>query len=221
MTVKFNQYWSVDFDKTKDYEKYIIRKYIPGMNKLGIHIVAGWTVLVGGSNDIFLEGISNDLDQLENALRDKQYRELNAELQNYVRNYRTKVLVETGKKDDYSKDVKANTVKFNQAWNIISKTKNQYEDYVIKTFYPCLEELGIRVASEWEVFIGEGPHILCEGRAQDIDTTTLISNLRSEKFQKAKHGLRQFIENYESRIFIFHIQKIIGYKSASYEMISY
>jgi hypothetical protein len=33
---------------------------------------------------------------------------------------KTKVLVGTGKKDDYSKDVKANTVKFNQAWNIIS-----------------------------------------------------------------------------------------------------
>ncbi|MBT8331308.1 MAG: hypothetical protein KJP06_03165 [Deltaproteobacteria bacterium] len=221
MPVKFNQYWSVDFDKNEDYEKYIIRKFIPGMNKLGIHIVAGWTVLVGGNNELFLEGISNDLDQLENALRDKKYRELNADLQNYVRNYKTKVLVDTGKKDDYSKDVKANTVKFNQAWNIISKTKDQYEEYVIQTFYPCLEELGIKVASEWEVFIGEGPHILCEGRAQDIDTTTLISNLRSEKFQKAKHGLMQFIESYESRIFIFHIQKIIGYKSASYEMVSF
>ncbi len=221
MPVKFNQYWSVDFDKTEDYEKYIIRKFIPGMNKLGLHIVAGWTVLVGGKSELFLEGISTDLDKLENALRDKKYRELNADLQNYVRNYRTKVLVGTGKKDDYSKDVKANTVKFNQAWNIISKTKDQYEDYVIQTYYPCLEELGIKVAGEWEVFIGEGPHILCEGRAQDTDTTTLISNLRSEKFQKAKHGLRQFIENYESRIFIFHIQKIIGYKSASYEMISF
>ena len=62
---------------------------------------------------------------------------------------------------------------------------------------------------------------MCEGRAQDVDTNTVIGNLRSEKFQKAKHGLRQFIENYESRIFIFHIQKIVGYKSASYEMISY
>ena len=221
MPVKFNQYWSVDFDKTKDYEKFIIRKFIPGMNKLGLHIVAGWTVLVGGNSDIFLEGVSNDLDQLENALRDKQYRQLIDDLQNYVRNYKTKVLVGTGKKDDYSKDVKANTIKFNQAWNIISKTKDQYEKYVTQTFYPCLESLGIKVAGEWEVFIGEGPHITCEGRAQDTDTTTLISNLRSEKFLKAKHGLRQFIENYQSRIFIFHIQKIVGYKSASYEMISF
>ena len=221
MPVKFNQYWSVDYDKTKDYQKFIIRKFIPGMNKLGIHIVAGWTVLIGGYSDIFLEGISPDLHHLEKALRDKKYRELNQGLLNYVRHYKTKVLVGTGKKDDYSKDVKANTVKFNQSWDIISKTKDEYKEYVIHTYYPCLEELGIRVASEWEVFIGEGPHILCEGRAQAIDTSTLISNLRSDKFLKAKHGLRQFIENYQSRIFIFHIQKIVGYKSASYKMISF
>jgi len=221
MTVKFNQYWSVDFDKTQDYEKFIIRKFIPGMNKLGIHIVAGWTVLVGAYPSIFLEGISNDLELLERALRDKKYKELNDDLQNYVRNYKTRVLVSTGKKNDYSKDVQANTIKFNQVWNVISKTKDQYEKYVTQNFYPSLEELGVQVAGEWEVLIGAGPRIVCEGRAQDVDTNTLVSNLRSEKFQKAKRGLRQFIENYESRIFIFHIQKIIGYKSASYEVIAY
>jgi hypothetical protein len=48
----------------------------------------------------------------------------------------------------------------------------------------------------------------------------LISNLQSSKFQKAKQGLKQFVENYESRILTFHIQKVLGYKSASYELIS-
>ena len=220
MTVKFNQYWSVDFDKAKEYRKFIINKYIPGVNKLGIHVVAGWAVLVGGQTDLFLEGITTDLEHLERALRDKKYKELNDDLQNYVRNYKTRVLVETGKKDDYSKDVKANTIKFNQSWNIVSKTKKQYEDYVLQTFYPCLEELGVSVAGEWEVLIGAGPRILCEGRAVDVNTNTLINNLRSKKFQKAKRGLWQFIENYESRIFIFHIQKVVGYKSAAYKMIS-
>jgi len=219
MPVKFNQYWSVDFEKIGEYEKFIIRKFIPGMNKLGIHVVAGWTTLIGRYSDIFLEGISNDLEHLEKALRDKKYRELNDDLQNYIRNYKTKVLVGTGKKDDYSKEVKANTIKFNQAWDVISKTKDQYEKYVLETFYPCLEDQGVKVASEWEVFIGDGPRILCEGRAQDVDTYTLISNLRSQKFQRAKHGLRQFIENYESRILVFHIIKKLGYKSASYELI--
>jgi hypothetical protein len=220
MPVKFNQYWSVDYDKTADYEKFITRKYIPGMNKLGIHVVAGWTVLIGGYSDIILEGVSNDLELLEKALRDKNYRALNDDLLNFVRNYKTKVLVSTGKKDDYSKDVKANTVKFSQMWDVISKTKHEYEEYVVQSYYPCLEELGIKVAREWEVLIGDGPRIVCEGRAQDIDSNTLIHNLRSKKFQKAKHGLKQFIEKYESRILIFHIQKVVGYKSASYQIIT-
>ena len=90
-------------------------------------------MLVGGYTDYFLEGISNDLEHLEKALRNKKYRELNDDLQSHVRNYKTRVLVGTGKKDDYSKDVKANTIKFNQTWNVVSKTKNQYEDYVMKT----------------------------------------------------------------------------------------
>ena len=145
MTVKFNQYWSVYFDKIKDYEKFMIKKYIPGMNKLGIHVVAGWSVLVGGSGDLFLEGVTNDLEHLEKGLRSPKYKELNHELQNFIHSYKTRVLVSTGREDHYSKDVMANTIKFNQVWNVISKTKEAYEEYVVETFYPCLEELGIRV----------------------------------------------------------------------------
>ena len=58
--------------------------------------------------------------------------------------YKTKVLVKAGKKDEYSKDIKKNTVKFSQTWDVISKNKDLYEKYVSDTFYPCLEELGIK-----------------------------------------------------------------------------
>ena len=145
---------------------------------------------------------------------------MNDELQDYVKKYKTKVLISTGTKEDYSRDIKKDTVKYSQTWDVISKYKVQYANYVADTFYPCLEELGIKVAREWEVLIGDGPHLLCEGRAQDIDSTTLINNLRSKKFQHAKQGLKQYIENYESRILIFHIQKKLGYKSSSYELIT-
>jgi hypothetical protein len=218
MPIKFNQYYGIEYDKTEEYEKFIIRKYIPGINKLGIHVVAGWTVLIGGYSDIILEGICNDLEVLEKALRDKKFRQLNDKLQDYVMNYKTKVLVSTGTKESYSKDIKKDTVKFSQTWDIISGKKDQYEEYVIQTYYPCLDELGINVAREWEVLIGDGPRIVCEGRAQDIDSTTLIYNLRSDKFQKAKQGLKQFIYHYDSRILIFHIQKILGYRSISYDL---
>ena len=218
MTVKLNHYWTIIHGKKREYDKFIIKKFIPTINQLGMHTVAGWSVLVGAYSEIIFESVSNDLDLLEKALRDKKFKVIKADLLNYVKGYKTKVLVETGKKDSYSTDIRQDTVKFNQMWDIISDKKTDYGRYTIDEFYPALEELGISVAREWEVLIGEGPSVICEGRATDIDN--LIRNLQSDKFRHAKRRLKEYVENYESRILTFHIQKIKGYKSASYNIIS-
>jgi hypothetical protein len=218
MPVKFNHYWTVNQEKSKEYEKFVLRKFINGLNKLGTHVVAGWSVLIGGYSEIIFETIADDLHQLEKALRNTKYKDLTAELQNYVINYKTKVLTSTGQKEAYTTKIEKNTVKFTQMWDVITSKKDDYKSYVTGSFYPCMERLGISVASEWEVLIGEGPRIICEGRAHEINTVTLVSNLQSEEFLKARQGLKKFVEKYESRILIFHIRKIKGYKTASYEM---
>lgn len=216
MTVKLNQYWTVNPIKTEEYNKFVLKKFIPGLNQLGLHTVAVWSVLVGAYSEIMFESVTSDLDLLEQAMKKKKYKELKADLLNYVNRYKTKVLVKTGKKDSYSTDIRADTVKFNQMWDLVGD-KKEYGRFVINEFYPLLEELGITVAREWEVFIGDGPSIICEGRAKDIKN--LIGNLQSDKFQEAKQKLKQFVENYESRILTFHIQKVKGYKSASYRVV--
>ena len=217
MTVKLNQYWTVIPGKTEEYHKFILKKFIPGVNQLGLHTVAVWSVLVGAYSEIMFESVTSDLDMLEKALKNKKYKELKADLLNYVKKYKSKVLVKTGKKDSYSSDIREDTVKFNQMWDLYGD-KKEYGHYVMNEFYPLLEELGISVAREWEVLIGDGPSILCEGRAKDINN--LIGNLQSKKFQEAKQKLKEFVENYESRILTFHIQKVKGYKSASYHVVS-
>jgi hypothetical protein len=218
MTVKLNQYWTVLPGKTEEYNKFILKKFIPGVNQLDLHTVAVWSVLVGAYSEIMFESVTSDLELLEKALQNKKYKELKADLLNYVKKYKSKVLVKTGKKDSYSSDIREDTVKFNQMWDLIGD-KKEYGRFVIKEFYPLLEELGISVAREWEVLIGDGPSILCEGRAKDINN--LIGNLQSKRFQEAKQKLKEFVENYESRILIFHIQKVKGYKSASYQLVSH
>jgi len=218
MPVKFDQYWTVDPEKVNEYEKFIISKFIPGINRLGIHTVACWTVLIGAYSEIIFEGVSNDLELLEKALRDKKYKELTVGLQKYIKQYKNKVLVSTGKKEAYSTDIKEDTVKFNQMWDVISSKKDDYETYVTEQFYPKLEELGIYVAGEWEVLIGDGPRIICEGRANQVQT--LVSNLQSKAFRKMRQELKQYVENYQSRVLTFHIHKVLGYKSASYNLIT-
>ncbi len=216
MTVKLNQYWTVIPAKTEEYNKFVLKKFIPGVNKLGLHTVAVWSVLVGAYSEIMFESVTSDLDLLEQAMKNKKYKELKSDLLNYVKKYKTKVLVKTGKKDSYSSDIREDTVKFNQMWDLVGD-KKEYGRFVIDEFYPLLEELGVTVAREWEVFIGDGPSIICEGRAKDINN--LIGNLQSDKFQDAKQKLKQFVENYESRLLTFHIQKVKGYKSASYRVV--
>ncbi len=218
MTVKFNQYWRIDPEKAQEYEKYILTKFIPEVNRLGVHVVAGWMVLVGGYSEILCEGVTADLHLLETALTHPKYKELNGELQDFTKSYKTKVLVSSGRKEAYSKDIKTSTIKFTQSWDVISKRSGGYEKFTTESFYPCLEELGIKVAGEWEVIIGDGPRIICEGRAEE--THRLLENLQSTKFQKAKKEMKQFVENYESRILTFHFRKVEGYKSLSYQLVA-
>lgn len=218
MPVKFNHYWSVIQGKNKEYHKFITNDFIPQLNKLNMHVVAGWTVLIGGYSEIIFETVCNDLELLENALKDVRYKEIKADLLNYVKKYKTKVLVPAGQKDAYTIEMDPNTVKFTQIWDVVSDKKKEYDQFTIEEFYPAVEQLGISIAREWEVLIGEGPGIICEGRVNDV--SALIKNLKSQSFIDAKKKLKRYVENYESRILSFHIQKVKGYKTASYEIVS-
>lgn len=217
MPVKFDQYWTIVAEREKEYRKFIIKEFIPGINRLGIHTVAGWTVLIGSYAEILFEGVANDLNLIEKALIDKKYRDLKDNLLNYVKDYKTKILVPTGRKNAYSADVKENTVKFSQMWDIRFDKIKDYERFVGEKFYPTMEELDIYVAGEWDVLIGDGPHTICEGRTENIDK--LVHNLQSKKFLDVRTKLNKYIENYSSRFLTFHIQKVRGYKTESYNLI--
>ncbi len=217
MSVKLNHYWSVIPGMNDEYVKFITSKFIPGVNELGLHTVAVWSVLIGAYSEIVFENAGADLDIIEKALKDKRYKALKRELFKFVKQYKTKVLVNSGKVDSYTMDIRKDTIKFNQMWDIRSNKKEEYEQFVIYKYFPTLKEVGVSVAGEWEVLIGDGPGIICEGRVSDIDN--LIRNLQSKTFQRAKFQLKQIVENYRSRILTFHVQKIKGYKSASYEVV--
>ena len=217
MPVKFNQYWTIISERREEYGNFIIKEFIPGINSLGIHVVAGWSVLVGSYSEMLVESMSNDLELIEKALKNPKFKELQDNLLTYVKAYKTKVLVPAGSKDSYTTDIKEDTIKFNQMWDVISKTKDEYENYVLNEYYPLLEESNIAVAGEWQVLIGDGPHIICEGRVRD--TEKLIKTIQSKKFRRARRKLKGFVENFECRILSFHIQKVKGYKSSSYHML--
>ncbi len=204
MAVKLNQYWSIIPGKYDEYEKFLISEFIPGVNRLGLQTVAAWSVLIGAYSEIILENASDDLEMIEKTLKNSEYKSLKRNLLKVVKNYHTKVLLDTGRTESYTKHIEDGTIKFNQMWDVQNQKKDDYEKFLKDEFFPILEQLGVSVAGEWEILIGDGPGIICEGRVTDL--TSLISNLQSKKFQTAKRELKQRIENYRSRILTLHVK---------------
>jgi len=165
MSVKLNHYWSIIPGMNEAYLKFILKKFIPGVNNLGLHTVAVWSVLIGSISEIIFENASGDLEIIEKALNHKQYKDLKREMFKYVRSYKTKVLVSTGKIDSYSMDIRKDTIKFNQMWDVQPHKKKEYDEFVLNEYYPLLKELGISVAGEWETLIGDGPKTVPRNRS--------------------------------------------------------
>ncbi|MFU8769388.1 MAG: hypothetical protein ACNA7H_06585 [Desulfotignum sp.] len=220
MAVKLMHYYTIIPSQNEAYKEFIIQKFIPEINRLGLHTVAGWSVLVGSYSEVILETASSDLDQLETALKSEEYRHLKSDLLNYIKKYKTKVLTPLKKGRNYSIDFVENAIKFNQVWDVITRKEDDYQRYtqfMFEEFYPVLEEIGVHIAGEWEVLIGEGPRTICEGRVMDV--CSLINALEGTKFRQAKEKLKTYVENYESRILSFHIKRQKHDQSETYHII--
>ncbi len=93
MAVKLMHYWTIIPSSKEAYADFIIKKFIPGVNRLGMHTVAGWSVLVGSYSDVIMETVSSDLDLLESALKTRDYRLLKSDLLNLVKTTKTRVMM--------------------------------------------------------------------------------------------------------------------------------
>jgi len=211
MAVKFNEYWDIIPEALNEYVEFMQRDKIPTMNRLGINIAAIWCVLIGARPQIVSEGIAADLDQLEAALKSGDYSKTSARLLHFVTDYRSKVLISTGRFPQLPRVTEKGTVKFSQYWDMIPGREEEYDHFIKNDFYPAMEDLGIMIGGEWKILIGESPNIFFEGRSEHAER--LLTALTSQKFKMMKYELLKVVSNYSSRVLVFHAFKAKGKKS--------
>jgi len=211
MAVKFNECWNIVPESMDEYIEFMQRSRIPTLNRLGINVAAIWCVLVGASPQIVSEGISADLDQVEAALKSDDYSKTSNRLLHYVTDYRSKVLIPTGRFQHLPRVTEKGTVKFSQYWDIIPGKEEEYEHFIKNEFYSAMEDLSIRIGGEWKILIGESPNIFFEGRSEHAEQ--LLSALNSQKFRMMKYELMKLVSNYSNRVLVFHAFKAKGKKS--------
>lgn len=208
MAVKFNEYWNIVPASVDEYIDFMKRSRIPTLNRLGINIAAMWCVLIGGSPQIISEGIAENLDQMEGALKSDDYGKTATQLLHFVTDYKSKVMVPTGRFQHLPRVSEKGTVKFSQYWDVIPGKEADYDQFIKTQFYPAMEAIGIRVGGEWKVLIGESPNMFFEGRCDHAEQ--LLSALKSQKFRAMKYELLKLVTNYSSRVLVFHAFKSKG-----------
>jgi hypothetical protein len=199
MAILFAQHWDVVENKEKEYEQFILGKYIPTYQKTGLRLTGAYYVVVGAGPRIVGVSTTENLLDFQKAVISEEYSDLLEELFPLIRNYNSRLYKSFGpiKIDKY--EMQFDVWKFNQYFNILPGMEKDYRKFLEDEFIPRMEEVGIRITNIWKVIIGSGPFILVEGtgpRIEDIAKAIATDNYRNlTRTLKSK-----YVSDYQSKI---------------------
>jgi hypothetical protein len=99
MSVKLLMNWDIKPGRDQDYFEFMVREWLPGVNKLGIQNMWAWyTVYCRDDNapQIMAEAVAESLKTMQGILSSADWANLHTQLMEYVNNYSHKVVRITG-----------------------------------------------------------------------------------------------------------------------------
>jgi hypothetical protein len=199
MTVLFSQHWDVAPGKQQAYSDFVMGRYIPAMEGLGVHLVGGYYVAIGMGPRIIAVGVTESLRDLEQALQSEEYQQTTTGLMEFVTNYHSKILVPTGRVQMQGYKIQTGIWKFNQYWNIIPGMEREYTEFVLNDHLPTMNRLGIQMTGGWRVIVGSGPYVVSEGSAPNL--VDIAKAVDTDEFRRITRKLKStYVTDYHSRV---------------------
>ena len=94
--VKLIMSWDIAPDREQEYFEFVIREYLPGMQRLGFELSDAWATVYGNKPQIQVAAILPSQGRLSKILRSEEWQRLNNQLQDFVRNFTQKVVKARG-----------------------------------------------------------------------------------------------------------------------------
>ena len=93
MTVKLLMTWDILPDREQEYFEFVVREWIPGIQKLGLEPTDAWFTMYGEDQPQILAGaeISNK-NELQIILESSEWKKLTEQLLDYVEDFSTKIV---------------------------------------------------------------------------------------------------------------------------------
>jgi hypothetical protein len=196
----FVQSWDIVRGRETEYTDFVLRKYLPEMQRIGLNVLGGFHVVAGAGPNISAVTVSNDLKNLARALDTDDFPRITALFQRFIVNYNSRLLKHTGRVAEAPYSIEQGTSRLNQHFTLIPDVEKAYADFLEKEYVPTLLDQGINIKAEWQGLIGAGPNrILLEGVAKNMGDIALA--LTSEGFARVKNILTAtYARHYSSRI---------------------
>lgn len=96
MSVKLLMTWDILPGREQDYFEFVVREFVPGMQRLGIQPTEAWYTTYGDRPQILTGGVTENMDRMQQALSTDDWSQLRDNLLEFVTNFEWKVVRASG-----------------------------------------------------------------------------------------------------------------------------
>ncbi|HMB30922.1 MAG TPA: hypothetical protein VKN82_03775 [Desulfohalobiaceae bacterium] len=200
MNVLFTQSWDPIPGKHDEYSNFISLYYNPTLERLGLHLVGGYYVVVGEGPRIIAVATVKDMQILQQTLLSQEYQDINNKLLQYVWKYTNKILVPYDPEfNPETYQVQIGVWRFNIYYNVLRSVQDQHHQFLKEEFIPEMERLKLPVTSVWRMTVGSGPRMLLECTGKNF--VNIAKAIDTVEYRKIIRTIREkHVTDYSSRI---------------------
>ncbi|MCS6909253.1 MAG: NIPSNAP family protein [Anaerolineales bacterium] len=96
MTVKILMSWDIKPGREQEYFEFIVREWVPGLQRLGIDPTDAWLTQYGSAPQILTGGTARNLKVMRQIMNTEEWHALKEQLLGYVDNYEERVVKAKG-----------------------------------------------------------------------------------------------------------------------------
>jgi hypothetical protein len=90
--VKLLMTWDILPGQAQEYFEFIVREFLPGMQKLGVEPTDAWYTAYGEGPQIMVGGVASGVEAMDKFLASREWQEISEKLMNFVENFSFKVI---------------------------------------------------------------------------------------------------------------------------------
>jgi hypothetical protein len=92
LSAKLIMSWDLAPEREQEYFEFVVREFMPGIQRLGFDVSDAWATVYGNQPQIMVGATLPTVQEIQEILDSSEWKSLNNQLLDYVKNYSYKVV---------------------------------------------------------------------------------------------------------------------------------